>query len=681
MSFVAPQLEAAQPDPYEWLEDVSGQKALDYVKAQNQITLKELQARPEYELIRTKVLSILNDKARIPYVQKMGRHYYNFWRDAANPRGLWRRTTLEEYRKPDPAWEPVLDVDVLAKDEKENWVWAGASCLPPAYEKCLLSLSRGGADAAVTREFDLRAKQFVKDGFNLPEAKSSVTWRDANTVYVGTDVGAGSMTDSGYPRVIKRWARGTPVASAPTVFEGRKTDVAAFAWVDHTPGFFREGFGRSIAFYNSEYQLLKDGKQIKYDIPADAEFAGFRDWMTVQLRSDWTVGGKTFRAGSLLVTRHDAFVAGRRDFAILFEPTARTSLQGVSFTRNAALLNVSDNVASRVFEATFAGEKWQQREIKLPGKGTASASAVDAHESDDVWVNYVDFLTPDSLFLSEVGKDLPAAIKNRPSYWDASAVQVQQLEVKSKDGTMIPYFVLSRKDAKLEGKNPTILYGYGGFEVPQVPWYSGSIGTSWLARGGVFVVANIRGGGEFGPQWHQAALKGNRQRAFDDFAAVAQDLHARKITSPRHLAIEGGSNGGLLVATVMLQRPELFRAVVCQVPLTDMRRYHKLLAGASWMAEYGDPDKPEDWAFLSKYAPYQNVKKGMKLPRVLFTTSTRDDRVHPGHARKMYARMKEQGHNVLYYENIEGGHAGAADNEQTAKLLALEWTFLLNELR
>jgi prolyl oligopeptidase len=672
---------AAQEDTYQWLEDVSGKKALDYVEAQNAITFKELKARPEYEPIRTRVLSILNDKARIPYVSKKGAYYYNFWRDAANPRGLWRRTTLEEYRKADPKWELVLDLDKLAKDEKENWVWAGAECLPPAYEKCLISVSRGGADATVTREFDLNTKQFVKDGFVLPEAKSSVTWRDANTVYVGTDFGPGSMTDSGYPRVVRRWARGTPLTAAQTVFEGKQTDVSAFAWVDHTPGFFREGFGRSIAFYNSEYQLLKDGKQIKYDIPADAELGGFREWLTVQLRSDWSVGGKTFKTGSLLVTKHDAFIAGERSFAVLFEPTATTSLQGVSFTRNTALLNVSDNVSTRIFEAAFADGTWKQRELKLPGKGTASASAVDANESDDVWINYVDFLTPDSLYLTQVGKELPAAIKNRPSYWDSSKVQVQQMFATSKDGTRIPYFVLSRKDMLLDGKNPTVLYGYGGFEVPQVPWYSGNIGSSWLARGGVFVLANIRGGGEFGPQWHQAALKGNRQKAFDDFIAVAEDLQARKITSARHLGIQGGSNGGLLVSAVMVQRPELFRAVVCQVPLTDMRRYHKLLAGASWMAEYGDPEKPEDWAYLSKYSPYQNVKKDSKYPRVLFTTSTRDDRVHPGHARKMYAKMKEQGHNVLYYENTEGGHAGAADNEQTAKLLALEWSFLLNELR
>jgi prolyl oligopeptidase len=673
---------AATPeDPYQWLEEVASKPVLDYVQAQNAITFKELQARPQYEPIRKRVLDILNDKAKIAYVQKLGAYYYNFWRDAANPRGLWRRTTLEEYRKPAPAWEVVLDLDQLAKSEQENWVWKGAQCLPPAYEQCLLSLSRGGADAAAVREFSLKTKQFVKDGFNLPEAKSRVVWHDANTVYVGTNFGAGSMTESGYPRVIKRWARGTPLQEAVTVFEGQASDVAVSAWVDHNKAFFREGFNRAITFYTSESLLLKDGKPVKYDIPADAELNTMREWLTVQLRSNWAVGGKTYPAGALLVAKHDAFTAGERSFTTLFEPTATTSLQSVSHTRSALLLNISDNVTSRVMQATFDGKAWQQRELQLPGKGAASAYAVDADESDAFWVNYVDFLTPSSLYLTQVGQALPEAIKRQPGYWDASSAHVQQLFAKSKDGTQVPYFVVSRKDMQANAKNPTVLYGYGGFEVSQVPRYSGNVGASWIAGGGVYVVANIRGGGEFGPGWHQAALKANRQKAYDDFIAVAEDLQARKITSPQHLGIQGGSNGGLLVSAVMVQRPELFKAVVCQVPLTDMRRYHKLLAGASWMAEYGDPDKPQDWAYLSQYSPYQNVKKDAKYPRVLFTTSTRDDRVHPAHARKLYARMKAFGHNVLYYENTEGGHAGAADNEQTAKLLALEWTFLLNELR
>ena len=670
-------------DPYEWLEDVTGVKALDFVKAQNAITTQQLQARAEYEPIRSKTLAILNDKRNIPAVTKLGELYYNFWRDEKNPRGLWRRTTLPEYKKSEPSWETVLDLDALAKAENENWVWAGANCLrPPHYPfKCVLMLSRGGADATVVREFDPIKKEFVKDGFTLPEAKSSVNWRDPDTLYVGTDFGVGSLTDSGYPRVVKRWQRGTPLTAAQTVYEGLKTDVSAGAWVDHTPGFFREGFYRSPDFYTNETFILQNGKSIKFDVPLDANASAFRQWFTVSLRSDWKIGEKTWKAGSLLITNFDAFMKGERNFEALFEPTPRTSLQDFSATKTAIILTVSDNVISRIYELLPSDKGWLRREMKLPGKGTASAHAVDADESDDLWISYVDFVTPNALYLTTLGKDVAAPIKQRPSYWAESKFQVQQFEATSKDGVKVPYFMVAAKDVKLDGNNPTLLYGYGGFEVSQEPYYSGSLGMAWLERGGVYLMANIRGGGEFGPTWHQAALKNNRQRAFDDFAAVAEDSIKRGLTSPAHLGIMGGSNGGLLVATVMTQRPELFKAVVCQVPLTDMRRFHKLLAGASWMAEYGDPDKPEDWAYLQKYSPYHNVKKGVLYPRVLFTTSTRDDRVHPAHARKLYAKMKDLGANVLYYENIEGGHAGAADNENTAKMLALEYTFLLNELK
>ena len=671
----------ADADPYAWLEEVTGEKALQYVEAQNAVTLKELEAKPEYASIKSQVLEILNSKERIPYVQKLCEWYYNFWQDADHPRGLWRRTTLAEYRQAEPKWETVLDVDQLAKDDKENWIWGGSNSLPPKYERCLVSLSRGGGDAKVVREFDLNAKKFLPDGFSLPEAKSSTTWRDENTLYVGTDFGAGSLTGSGYPRIAKRWNRGTPLAEAVTVFEGQPTDVSAGAWVDHRPGYFREGFHRGIEFYDSETFILVEGKPIKIDVPHDAMPSFFREWLTVQLRSDWKIGGQTFAAGALLVIKFDAFLKGERDFSVLFEPTPRVSLQYVAETRNSLVLNLSDNVHSRLVEAVPSDKGWTKRELKLPGTGTASASAVDADESDDLWVTYQDFLTPGSLYLTKVGGELGEPIKSLPAFFDAKGIEVKQLEAESPDGTKVPYFLLGKSAALTSGKAPTLLYGYGGFEVPQFPRYSAGVGKAWLERGGVYVLANIRGGGEFGPAWHQAALKGNRQRAFDDFEAVAADLVKSGITQAKHLGIQGGSNGGLLVSTVAIQRPELFGAVVCQVPITDMRRYHKLLAGASWMAEYGDPDKPEDWAYLSKYAPYQNVKADGKYPRILFTTSTRDDRVHPAHARKLFAKMKDQGHDVLYYENTEGGHAGAANNEQRARIVALEFTFLWSALR
>jgi prolyl oligopeptidase len=678
-------------DPYSWLEEITGKRALAFVEAQNAITLKELQSQGEYAEIKKESLDILNSHDRIPYAQKRGPWYYNFWQDAANPRGLWRRTTLAEYRKPNPAWETVLDLDALAKSEKENWIWAGSNPLPPDYERSLVSLSRGGGDAKVVREFNLKEKHFVADGFSLPEAKSDATWRDKDRIYVGTDFGPGSLTDSGYPRIVKRWNRGTLLADAVTVFEGEKTDVSASAWVDHRPGFFREGFNRSIAFYNSETFLTVGDKNVKIDVPNDTESDFFRQWITIRLRSDWTVGGTTYKAGAMIASKLDAFLRGDRKFEVLFEPAPRVSLQEVSETRSALLLNMSDNVHSRIVEAlppepppgetAPVASAWKTREMKLPGTGSASAAGVDPDESDEMWVNYQDFLTPASLYLTSLGSDPSEPIKSLPSFFDSRGMEVQQLEATSADGTRVPYFVVGKKEAIRSGKAPTVLYGYGGFEIPMEPHYGAIIGKAWLERDGVYVLANIRGGGEFGPAWHQAAIKEHRQRAFDDFEAIAADIVKRGITQVRHLGIMGGSNGGLLVATVAIQRPELFGAVVCQVPLTDMRRYNKFLAGASWMAEYGDPDKPEDWAYLSKYAPYQNVKPGMKYPKILFTTSTRDDRVHPAHARKMFAKMKDMGYDVLYYENTEGGHAGSANNEQRAKMTALEYTFLWTTLR
>jgi prolyl oligopeptidase len=670
----------AEDDPYQWLEDVTGKKALDYVEAQNAVTMKELEARPEYAGIKAKVLEILNSKDKIPHAQKAGAYLYNFWRDENHVRGLWRRTTLEEYRKAQPAWETVIDVDALAAAEKENWVWAGSSSLPPKHERFLVSLSRGGGDAHVVREFDAVSKQFVKDGYNLPEAKSDVTWRMLDEIYVGTNFGAGSLTDSGYPRIVKLWKRGTPLDKAEAVFEAQKTDVGGEAWVDHTPGFFREGFRRVVTFYASEKWLLIGGKKVKLDVPDDSNIDTFRQWLTVTLRSDWTVGGKTFKSGSLLVAPLDDFLKGTASFQALFEPSPRVSLQGMIATRNYLVLEVSDNVHSRLYRMDHLDQMWGRSEITLPGQGTASVRAFDSEDSDDLWIDYQDFLKPDSLYLKGEANTLGKPVKSRPAYFDSTGMEVQQFEATSKDGTKVPYFVVGQSNALKSGNAPTLLYGYGGFEIPMLPTYSAAIGSAWLSHGGVYVLANIRGGGEFGPAWHQAALKSKRQNAYDDFEAVAEDLGKRGIAQARHLGIMGGSNGGLLVSTVAIQRPELFHAVVCQVPLTDMRRYHKLLAGASWMAEYGDPDKPEEWAYLSKFSPYQNVKRDAKYPRILFTTSTRDDRVHPGHARKMFAKMKDMGHDVLYYENTEGGHAGAANNEQHARMYALEYTFLWNEL-
>ena len=675
-------------DPYLWLEDVQGERALDWARARNAESQAKLEASPNFKSDREKLLSILDNRDQIPYVTRRGAHFYNFWKDAEHKRGLWRRTSLAEYRKPQPQWEILLDLDALAAAEGENWVWAGAQCLEPAYNQCLLSLSRGGADAQVVREFDIAKRSFVKDGFTLPEAKSEVHWKDANTLLVATDFGPDSMTHSGYPRTIKEWKRGTALTTAQTLFNAEISDVAASADVDLTPGFERTVLSRAADFFNSESFLLQGGKLSHIAKPSDATLFWHRDWAFLQLRSDYTVGGTLYPAGALLATPFDALARGKPHFDVLFAPTATRSLAqgGVSLTRDHLLLSILDNVAGRLEEVGHKNGAWQHRVVQAPFPGTLSAGALyDASVpkdpyANDYFLNYADFLTPDSLYLGHIGSDKRELLKSRPSFYDAQGMRVEQLFATSKDGTKIPYFVVWPKGAKADGNNPTILYGYGGYEISEVPRYSGAYGVAWHARGGVLVVANIRGGGEFGPTWHTSATKEHKQRSYDDFAAVAEDLIARKISSPQHLGIYGGSNGGLLVGAVMVQRPELFAAVLCSVPLLDMQRYHKLLAGNSWMAEYGDPDKAEEWAWISQYSPYQNVKAGVKYPKVLFTTSTRDDRVHPGHARKMTARMLEQGHDVLYYENIEGGHGGAADNTQRAQLQALQYAFLWGAL-
>jgi prolyl oligopeptidase len=671
----------APEDRHLWLEDVTGEKALEWARARNAESAKVLETG-DFASLEKRILDILDSEARIPYVQKLGPWYYNFWRDAKNPRGLWRRTTLEEYRKEHPAWETVIDIDALNTAEKENWVWHGADCLKPEYKQCLLSLSRGGADADVVREFDLEAKAFVKDGFFVPESKNRVGWLDADTLYIGTDFGPGSMTDSGYPRIAKVWRRGTPLAQAETVFEGKADDMAVGAARDHTKGFERDFVYRAITFYTNELFLRRDGKLIKIEKPDSANAFVHRDLLLIELRDDWTVGGRTYPAGALLAADFEGFLKGARRFDLLFEPTERTSFAGFSPTLGSILVNELDNVKNRVYVLTRKDGNWTRQALPgMPAFGTVTASAVDEDESDDYFMNVTDYLTPSSLFLGAVGKGAPEKLKQLPAFFDASGLVVSQHEAVSKDGTTIPYFQVARKDLVLDGKNPTLLYGYGGFEIPMVPGYSGGLGAAWLEKGGVYVVANIRGGGEFGPKWHQAALKANRHKAYEDFIAVAEDLVRRKVTSTPHLGIQGGSNGGLLVGNMLTMRPDLFGAVVCQVPLLDMRRYHVLLAGASWMGEYGNPDDPKEWEFIRTFSPYHNLKEGVKYPPTLIMTSTRDDRVHPGHARKMTARMLDAKQDVLYYENIEGGHGGAATNQQQAHMNALAYTFLWQKLR
>jgi prolyl oligopeptidase len=671
----------AAGDPYLWLENVISDRALQWVRAQNARSTALLQAAPEFEPIRKRLLDIFNSKQRIPFVAKGGKFYYNFWRDPQHVRGFWRRTSLDEYRKAAPAWETVLDIDQLAAAEKQNWVWEGADFLKPDYDRCLVSLSRGGADAVVVREFDLNLKQFVAGGFQLPESKTDVTWRNRDTLYVGTDFGPGSMTDSGYPRIVKEWKRGTPLAAARTVFEGQRQDVDVSANVEHDHGHVYEFIDRSTAFFSHELFIRRGDQWVHIDKPADADVDTFGEYILLSPKTDWTVGGNIYRAGSLLADNLEKYLAGDRQFTVLFEPTDRRSLGSFTATKNHLILNELDNVAGRPVLLTLAGDQWTQSPMEAPQFGTVDISGIDPDESDDYFQTTQDLLTPPSLYLGTAGQSGRELLKSLPAFFDSSGLEIAQYEAISKDGTRVPYFQVSRKGMALDGNNSTLLWGYGGFEIPILPGYRPDVGAAWLERGGVYALANIRGGGEFGPSWHNSARKEHRQRAYDDFIAIAEDLIARKVTSPKHLGIQGRSNGGLLMGVMLTERPDLFGAVACGSPLLDMRRYNKLLAGASWMDEYGDPDNPADWAYISKYSPYQNVSEDKKYPPVLFTTSTRDDRVHPGHARKMAARMEEQGHDVLYYENIEGGHGAAANNQQAAFMDSLMYTFLWQNLR
>jgi prolyl oligopeptidase len=668
-------------DNFIWLEDVTGEKALSWVKERNRVSTRALQSYPEFGTIKKRLLTILDSKEKIPYIAKYGKYYYNFWRDDKNKRGLWRRTSLEEYKKATPSWESVVDLDKLAEQEKENWTWSGASVLYPDYDRCLVQLARGGADAVVVREFDLTKKEFVKDGFNLPEAKSDVDWRDRDTLFVGTDFGPGSMTSSGYPRIVKEWKRGTAISSAKTLLEGKDSDVSVVGYADHDHGRTYEFLARGKTFFSDEVLVRRGDQWVKIDKPDDAIASTYCDNLLLKLRSDWNIAGKVYKSGSLLSSNFDAYMKGDRQMQIVFEPTSTKSLSSTSSTKNFLILNEMDMVRSRPYILTFADGKWNRKPLAVPDFGTVNVNGVDPEESDNYFMTVTDFLTPTTLYFGTAGSETREALKSQPQFFKTEGLEIKQYQAVSKDGTHVPYFQVARKDLRLDGSNPTLLNGYGGFEISLQPAYDALTGAGWLEQGGVYVLANIRGGGEFGPTWHNAARKENRQRAYDDFIAIAEDLTARKVTSAKHLGIEGRSNGGLLMGVMLTQRPDLFGAIHCGSPLLDMHRFSHLLAGASWMDEYGDPDKPEDWAFISKYSPYQNLRKEKTYPPILITTSTRDDRVHPGHARKMVARLSEQGHENLYYENIEGGHGAASNNEQVAFMDALAFTFLWEHLK
>jgi len=679
-------------DPFLWLEDVHGEKSMDWVKQQNAKALSVLADDAGYRHDYDALLTVLDATDRIPFATLDHQRAFNFWQDGQHPKGIWRRTAISDYVKSEPRWSILLDLDKLASVEHENWVWKGADCAP-SQTRCLIQLSRGGGDAIVVREFDLASRTFLTDGFALPEAKSDVSYVDDNAVLFATDFGSGTLTKSGYPRIVKLWKRGTAIDAAQQVAEGSVDDVALETLAARTPTGNRAFVLREPSFFETEYFAVQgDGTTKKLPLPLSADVKGMaQDQLVFTLRKDWTPEGagdqramQSYKSGSLLAFSFDQWArTGTLPVpSLLYAPGPRTSIDRVRTGRDGVYASIYDNVIGslHVFRQGAAGDGsaagWTDHTLSLPPNGSTFIVAANDYGPEAMF-RFESFLVPTTLFFAD-GTGEPVRIKSLPARFDAANLVTEQFEATSKDGTRIPYFVVRRQNA--QGPQPTLLYGYGGFEISMTPEYSASVGKLWLAKGGTYVVANIRGGGEFGPQWHDAALLTNRQKAFDDFAAVAADVATRGFTTPKQLGIMGGSNGGLLVSTVMTQHPELLGAVVCQVPLVDMLRYTKIGAGASWAAEYGDPADSKMAAYIGAYSPYQNVKQGGRYPPVFFVTATSDDRVTPVHARKMAARMLAQAHDVLFYENTDGGHAGAADHKQQAEMAALSYRYLAKKL-
>lgn len=674
---------SAQEDKYLWLEDVEGAKPMEWVKQQNAISAKEIKAYEGFDNLVNNSLAILNNKERIPYAERIGDHVYNFWKDEHHVRGIYRRTTMAEYKKDQPKWETVLDIDKLGEVEGVNWVYKGINCRYPSNDRCFVYLSRGGADATEVREFDLNTLDFVSESqqpYFLSEAKSNLSWIDKDTVFVGTDFGDSSMTDSGYPKVVKLWKRGTPLAEAKTVFSGEQSSVAVSGYVLFDDTKPLQLVTEASTFYTADHYVYRNGELIALPLPKDAEIKGyFNQQLYIELKSELKVAGNTFKQGAVVYAPIENLIAQKSEFNLLVEPTATASISQIEFTESAVFVTWLEDVKGKLVRYTQSKDgQWKSMQAPFDVNGTISVFNV---VRDDFFVNYTSFLEPSSLYSFNAVTMKAEKLKSMKQQFAAEKFETKQYFATSKDGTKVPYFVVMAKNLKRDGTNPTLLYGYGGFEVALRPSYSATIGKNWLEQGGVYVLANIRGGGEYGPAWHQAALKQNRHKAYEDFEAIAEDLINKKITSSQHLGIQGGSNGGLLMGAAFTRKPELYGAVVCQVPLLDMKRYNKLLAGASWMGEYGNPDVPDEWEYIKTFSPYHNLKADTDYPKVFFTTSTRDDRVHPAHARKMVAKMEGMGIDVLYYENIEGGHAGAADNNQAAELSSMVYAYLMQQLK
>ena len=681
----------AAADDHLALEQVDGAEAMAFVAEENRKSLAALTGDPRYETFRSEAQAILTATDRIPMPSFLGDGIGNFWQDANNPKGVWRRTTLDSYRTATPRWETLLDIDALSKAEGKDWVFKGADCLAPDETRCLISLSDGGKDAVVVREFDLTAKRFVDDGFRLPEGKHRIEWLDRDTLLVATDFGAGTMTESGYPFIVKTLKRGQTLAQATEVYRGEQSDGGYGV----SPAVYRDRDGkvsaviitRPLDTFRSETWRLVDGGPVRLQIPSRVTIYGvIANSLVFGLEEDWNGSIKSFKAGTLVAPDLDSLsfanpslVFGNMEVGV-FTPGPRQAVSDVRVMSDRLVVAYTDNVRGRAAIFRPGGERaWPRRDLNVPdnlavGLGDSSKSR------GEVFVSTQGFLVPPTLSLADADAATLTPLKSAPAKFDASHDVTEQYEATSADGTKIPYFITHPRDMKLDGSNPTIMLGYGGFQISLNPAYKPEMGKLWLERGGVFVQANIRGGGEFGPDWHQAALKENRQRAFDDFAAVARDLERRGVTSPRRLGIYGRSNGGVLTSVSITQHPELFNAAVIESPLIDMLRYPDLPAGASWVGEYGDPRIPADAAFIARYSAYQQLRPGAGYPRVYLTTNTRDDRVHPGHARKFAARLGDLGYDHLYYEDTPGGHSNDADPVANARRWARHYVYLSQQL-
>jgi len=671
---------AADHDPYLWLEDIEGARALDWVRAHNGETLAALTQDRRFAALERDARAIANNRDRLAYGAVRDGYLYNFWQDETNVRGLWRRALLGGYAAGAPVWENLLDFDALAEAEGANWVFKGVVALEGS-PRVMIGLSDGGRDAAVYREFDASARAFVGEGFVTPEAKSHIAWRDENTLFVATDWGQENaqptLTESGYPFIVKAWARGTPLGEATEIIRGTRQDISVGAWLlEDVDGARIAVATQSTSFFEQRAFLLSPAGPQAITLPPKANIAGlFKGQLLFTLQQDWRGAPN----GALCAYRLVEATSQDPVIAVLYAPGAREAIEGLAITQDAVLVASTENVRARLKRYDFNGQNWTSAAIALPEHGAIALAGASPRQSL-AFVNFEDFLTPATLYACEARATQARAITSLPAQFDASPFTVAQFEAESRDGERVPYFIIHRKDMRWDGANPTLLYAYGGFQVSLTPAYAPNVGKLWLEHGGVYVLANIRGGGEFGPAWHQAGLKTKRQLIYDDFYAVERDLAARGVTCPRRLGIEGGSNGGLLMGVMLNQHPEMVNAAVVQVPLLDMLRYHLLLAGASWVDEYGSPQNPDERAFLEKITPYQNLRPRPDFPAPFVLTSTKDDRVHPGHARKYVARLRELGIAALYYENIDGGHAGAANLNEAARRRALEFTYLMQRL-